>query len=132
MRTINKIIIHCSDSPYAHHDDISVIRKWHVEERGFKDVGYHYFIKGNGEVQTGRTLDKVGAHTLGQNAESIGICLHGRNVFNTAQYNALIKLVDDLCKQFSLDKNKAVWGHCDFAAKLCPNFDYKKVLNIKR
>jgi N-acetylmuramoyl-L-alanine amidase len=130
MRLIKKIILHCSDSDYAHHDDIEVIRGWHVNERKFKDVGYHFFIKFNGTVQKGRDIKTIGAHTLGQNADSIGICLHGRHNFTEAQFEALRKLVNDLCKQYGIVRNSGIFGHCDFANKSCPNFDYKKVLGI--
>ena len=43
-RTVDRVFIHCSDSDWKHHDDISVIRKWHVDENGWGDVGYHYFM----------------------------------------------------------------------------------------
>src|SRR5678809_728655 len=76
MRKINKIIVHCSDSDVKGHDDISIIRGWHVNERNFNDVGYHYFIKWNGTIQTGRALDIVGAHCYGHNKDSIGCLLY--------------------------------------------------------
>ena len=56
-RTVDKVFIHASDSDWKHHDDISVIRKWHVDENGWGDVGYHYFIKRNGTIQKGRDLE---------------------------------------------------------------------------
>jgi hypothetical protein len=58
MRDINSIIIHCS----ATQGDVSIetIRKWHVEERGFRDVGYHYVIRTNGTIEVGRPLSEAG------------------------------------------------------------------------
>lgn len=71
-----KLIIHCSASPIASHD-VDIIRKWHIEERGWSDIGYHYVIeRKNGDLQAGRDFSKSGAHTLGQNKE-IGLCLCG-------------------------------------------------------
>lgn len=127
MRKINKIIVHCSDSDYSHHDDISVIRDWHVNERGWSDVGYHFFIKKDGTVQKGRDLATVGAHVEGHNSDSIGICLGGRHNFTTKQFYALKVLLYDLTHQFFLTTND-VYGHRDFDKnKTCPNFDVKTV-----
>ena len=45
-REVDRVFLHCSASPNPAHDDINVIRDWHLE-RGWNDVGYHFFIKGN-------------------------------------------------------------------------------------
>lgn len=126
MRKISKIIVHCSDSDVKGHDDISIVRGWHVNERNFNDVGYHYFIKWNGTIQTGRALDIVGAHCYGQNKDSIGICLHGRKTFTEEQFCALRTLVKALNNKFSLS-NADVYGHNHFdKKKTCPNFDVQE------
>ena len=127
MRKINKIIVHCSDSDVKAHDDISVIKGWHVNERGWSDVGYHFFIKKDGAVQKGRELATVGAHVKGHNSDSIGICLAGRHNFTTAQFDTLKVLLYDLTHQFLLTTND-VYGHRDFDKhKTCPNFDVKTI-----
>lgn len=127
MRKISKIIVHCSDSDYSHHDDISVIRKWHTEERGWKDVGYHYFIKSDGQVQVGRPVEQVGAHVKNHNRDSIGICLHGRKTFTDAQFYSLKALLYDLMIRHNL-RTTDIYGHRDFdSKKTCPNFDVKRI-----
>lgn len=126
MRQINKIILHCSDSDIPAHDDISVITEWHLA-RGFKTVGYHWFITTNGKLQYGRPIGDVGAHCAGHNHDSVGICLHGRHHFHPAQFGTLRKLLESL--DFAL-RIKDVYGHCDFSDKTCPNFDYKAILAI--
>ena len=129
MRKINKIVIHCSDSDHAHHDDIEVIRGWHVNERRWPDVGYHFFIKRNGDIQEGRALSVAGAHVRGHNEDSIGICLHGKTTFTDSQFKALRQLVAKLYFEFKLSINN-VYGHCDFDQnKSCPNFPYKAILS---
>ena len=50
MREINKIILHCSASRCDKDFDVNDIKEWHLQ-RGFTDVGYHYIIKLNGEIQ---------------------------------------------------------------------------------
>lgn len=68
-----RIIFHHSLADYS---QAEVIRKWHLE-RGFDDIGYHRVILKNGVVQAGRDIGLVGAHALGKNADSIGVCLEG-------------------------------------------------------
>lgn len=127
MRKINKIIIHCSDSDVKQHDDISVIYGWHVNERGFNDVGYHFFIKWDGTIQKGRDLSAIGAHCKGQNSDSIGICLHGRHKFTTKQFYELKALLYELMSQFKLT-TKDIYPHNHFdKGKTCPNFDINTI-----
>ena len=45
MRQITKIIVHCTATPEGREVDVDEIRKWHVDERGWSDVGYHFHIK---------------------------------------------------------------------------------------
>ena len=55
MRKINKIIIHCTATPKGREVTKEHLRQWHVEERGWSDIGYHFFIDlagGNTRMQT--------------------------------------------------------------------------------
>lgn len=118
---INKIIYHCSDSDIDTHNDISVIREWHINERGWSDVGYHFFIRRDGSIQTGRPLSKIGAHTKGHNKDSIGVCLHGKNYFTKEQFESAKRIFEMI--SFFKPHVKA-YGHRDFnKEKTCPNFE---------
>lgn len=134
ISAIKKIIIHCSDSDNPAHDDISVIRKWHIEERGFIDVGYHYFITKNGEIQKGRELWQVGAHCKGHNEDSIGICLSGKLKFERCQFKSCVFLIRDLDDILKIRRGNKyyreyVFPHNYFDKnKTCPNFDLRKTI----
>ena len=61
MRTsTTHIVIHCADT----YEDMDIgaedIRKWHVEERGWSDIGYHKVIRRDGTVEDGRDLNVSG------------------------------------------------------------------------
>lgn len=127
MRSIDKIILHCSASDRACDDNIETIDRWH-RERGFTGVGYHFVITRDGKRHIGRQLNVTGAHCLGQNANSIGICLTGNEKFSEAQFEECRILIRELFKQFGI---LPIHGHCEFANKLCPNFDYKNVIISK-
>lgn len=119
MRKINKVILHCSDSDYANHDDIKVIKEWHLA-RKFNDVGYHYFIRKDGLVQKGRDISIIGAHCKGQNKSSVGICLSGKHKFTDKQFEALEKLIRGL--DIRLRNKFTIHPHNEFSKKTCPNF----------
>ena len=77
MRKINEIILHCAYTPVTMDIGVSEIRDWHINERGWSDVGYHYIIRLDGTIELGRPIEKIGAHTKGRNRNSIGICYVG-------------------------------------------------------
>lgn len=127
-RKISKVFIHCSASDNPAHDDISVMRKWHLERPGFTDVGYHHFIKKDGTIQNGRPIDKVPAAQSGHNTGSIAICLHGLDAgeFTTAQASSLY----ELCKAINEAYDVTFHGHCEVSNKSCPVIDYCAILNL--
>ena len=137
MRHINEIIIHCSATPVnwmsgaEAQAKVNEIRRWHVEERGWSDIGYSHIIDRDGTVALGRPIEKAGAHTKGRNANSIGICLIGGqggsandvfgDNFTQAQDNALRTLIAGLKREYpTIEK---ISGHNQYAAKACPCFN---------
>ena len=76
MREINLIVVHCSatraDRDFTEND----LEMCH-RHRGFNGAGYHFYIRKNGDIKNTRPLEKPGAHALGYNAHSIGICYEG-------------------------------------------------------
>jgi len=127
-REVDRVFLHCSASNVASHDDVQVIRSWHMG-RGWKDVGYHYFIKSTGELQIGRRLSWTPAAQVGHNIGTIAICLSGLNSedFNDTQFETLIKLCRDMNEQIP---NLTFHGHNEVSDKACPVFDYRKVLGL--
>ena len=129
MREINKIIVHCSATREGENFDVAEIRKWHVEGRGWSDIGYHFYIDLHGEIHKGRDIAKIGAHCKGHNRNSIGICYCGgveadgktpKDTRNTEQKEALLAVLRTLKAMFP---NAVIHSHNDFANKACPSFD---------
>lgn len=130
MRRINKFIIHCSATPEGRNFTVKDIDKWH-RDRGFSKIGYHYVIYLDGSIHKGRDESKIGAHCLGLNARSIGICYIGgltedgktpKDTRTEAQKESLIKLLKELREKYP---SAEIYGHRDFANKACPCFDAK-------
>jgi N-acetylmuramoyl-L-alanine amidase len=125
-RTISSIIIHCSDSDRPEDDNIEMIRSWHLL-KNWSDVAYHYFIDKHGKVHEGRKLDQVGAHCIGHNLQSIGICLSGKKDFWEPQFRSLYFLITQLMTTYKIPKSQ-VYPHNHFnIAKSCPNFAIEKI-----
>ncbi|CAK1795587.1 N-acetylmuramoyl-L-alanine amidase [Vibrio crassostreae] len=70
------ITVHCSATPPQQDVDVTEIRRWH-KKRGWRDVGYHFVIRRNGDVELGRPLSQTGAHVKGHNKGNIGVCMVG-------------------------------------------------------
>lgn len=146
MSEIKRIIIHCSESNWGNAD---IIRDWHVNGNGWRDIGYHYIIlNGNEEssnnyneeldglIQPGRSLDndtfmdndEKGAHAAGLNSDSIGICLVGKETFTKEQIKSLI-LTCSFWKR--LIPGIEINGHYEFNdKKTCPNFKIEELQEI--
>lgn len=128
MRKINEIIVHCSATREGQDISVDTIRVWHIK-RGWSDIGYHFVIYLDGSVHEGRPLEKIGAHTIGHNANSIGVCYIGgmnkeytkaKDTRTAAQKESLKKLLLSYKKKY---KDIKIYGHRDFANKACPSFD---------
>jgi N-acetylmuramoyl-L-alanine amidase len=134
MRPIKQIIIHCSDSSFG---NANLIRKWHLE-KGWADIGYHYVItngyttkkseydpKTDGKIETGRPIERPGAHCEGNNYDSIGVCLTGKDEFTPLQIESLLAIIERIRERFG---KIPVYGHYEKASakkqgKTCPNID---------
>ena len=132
----NKIIIHCSATPRGVNYSAADIDKWH-RQRGYSKIGYHYVIKLDGKIEKGRDEIEMGAHCLGENLYSIGICYIGglnedketpEDTRTEAQKIALIGLVKSLIRKYKEKGNiiLTVHGHNEFANKACPCFNVKE------
>lgn len=144
MRTVNEIIVHCTATrpdfmaEGSTSAKVAAVRGWHMKDRGWSDIGYHFLIDRDGTVAVGRPLATTGAHTQGRNMGTIGVSLfggHGSSAtdafhenFTEAQDRALRGLIDRLRAAHGPLK---LSGHNQWAAKACPGFNVPKWHNGK-
>ncbi len=137
MRSLTEIIVHCSATKQDEDIGVAEIRQWHLD-KGWDDVGYHYVIRRDGTIEYGRPIEIIGAHVIGRNTRSIGICLIGGTDaddrrkaeanFTLVQYQSLNVLIAELHEQHGPLR---VLGHRDTGAnKACPSFDVRALLGI--
>lgn len=84
-------------------------------------IGYHYYIEKDGSLHQGRLDTDEGAHTVGYNQKSIGICLAGNfdlTLPTEAQVATLKALLKAKTAQFNIPSTKVV-PHRTFAKKTC-------------
>lgn len=137
-RNIDQIIVHCAATPPDMDIGAKEIDHWH-RGNGWLGIGYHYVIRRDGEVESGRSLERAGAHASGYNANTIGICLVGgvlrkngklipENNFTPEQFEALATLIEQ-CREIA-GKPLEVLGHRDLpgVVKACPSFDVREWL----
>ena len=128
MRTITLIVIHCSAVPPGQQSSAADIDSWH-RANGWKGIGYHFVVRRDGSVEAGRPIEQVGAHVVGHNRYSIGICYEGgydatgeaADTRTPEQVEALRSLVEQMHERFP---KALIVGHHDLdPTKPCPCFD---------
>jgi len=135
-RKINEIIIHCTATREGQHVTVETIRKMHIKDRGWSDIGYHYIIYLDGSIHNGRDVDISGAHCSGHNSHSIGVVYVGgvkkdgktpKDTRTEAQKKSLVKILKALKKLYP---NATIHGHYEYSNKACPCFDVKEYKSI--
>lgn len=128
MRKITELIIHCSATQEGQDFSAADIRRWHVDDNHWSDIGYHFVIRLDGTIELGRPIQQAGAHTSGHNQNSIGICyvggldhnLRAKDTRTPEQKRSLLYLLIVLLRMYP---HATIHSHHDFAAKDCPCFD---------
>lgn len=136
MRQINRIVVHWTATPEAWmrgrstDEQVAEIRRWHVEDNRWRDIGYHWIVGRDGVVVKGRDEAEQGAGVSGHNADTVHVCLIGgpgdeaserpEDHFTAAQLRAARDLIGE---RLMVHAGAEVVGHRDLAATLCPGFD---------
>lgn len=132
-RNIQYIAIHCTAStPEAKISDIQAYWKDHL---GWKNPGYHFIIKRDGEIVQLQSEKLIANGVRGFNKECIhisyigGIDKNGKPIDNRtpAQVHAMFDKIVELTEKYPQAEVK---GHRDFPNqnKACPCFDVKEWL----
>lgn len=145
MRKINFIVLHCTAGPQT--QTIDSIKAYWKNVMKWKQYGYHYIIKPNGEAVNLVDISTPSNGVAGRNANSIHISYIGgvdnkRVVDNRTDEQK--KTMQQLVEKFSLQfPNAVICGHRDFSPdknkngiiepsewiKSCPSFEVKDWLN---
>lgn len=138
---VKYLVIHCTDTPEGRVISADDIRRWHLKENGWKQVGYTDMIHLDGRVERlvknndDAFVDgwEITNGAIGHNKHSRhivyvgGLARNGRTPKDTRtpeQIEALTKIVKAFHKTAP---NAEIIGHNDLNKnKACPCFDVKK------
>lgn len=133
MRAIKYIVLHCTATPQK--TTIKSIQRYWSNFLGWKNPGYHFIIKPNGEAVELHPIEKVANGVRGYNYNSIHISYLGgvdryKNPLDNrtfAQKNTQVALLKKLKEKFP---NAVIKGHRDFpnVNKACPSFEVARWL----
>lgn len=123
------LIIHHSAGPRD--QSTEEIRTYHKMSRRFTDIGYHKIIEFDGRVKQGRADDESGAHAVGFNAKSLGICVVGNFdrydlELNHPQWLTLVQACANLCKRHGIPAKNILFHRTTYklrkvrVEKTCP------------
>jgi N-acetyl-anhydromuramyl-L-alanine amidase AmpD len=124
----SKIVLHHSLTKDGQTVSWDNIRRYHVDDLHWREIGYHYGIEkvDHGyEIFVGRMMTMHGAHCKqqGMNTKSLGICFVGNfdeEKPSEEQWDLGVRLVRSLCEVFAIPVHE-IYGHDDFAPhKTCP------------
>ena len=132
MRTITLIVVHCSAVRPGQTSSAAQIDTWHRRQGWKLGIGYHYVVRRDGQIETGRPEWLVGAHCQNHNSHSIGVCYEGgldirgkpADTRTEAQTAALRRLLKALKERYP---RALIVGHRNLnPLKACPCFDAVK------
>lgn len=126
MFTPKQIVVHHSATKDSGTVSWNAIRKFHVEQNGWQDIGYHAGIELVGdryECMVGRSITIPGAHCEGHNKDSLGFCFVGDYDAVAPNPEMLAVAVDRVlapwCFRFNIPIDR-IYGHRQFSPKTCP------------
>jgi len=105
--------------------EIRFIQEFHMEGRGWNDIGYHFLVDSEGHVFEGRPDYAIGAHVKGGNTGNLGVVFLGYyhppndHEIHMNQVDRLIELGKYLTQLFDFSA-LTLRGHRDYNSTACP------------
>lgn len=116
----------------AANGSVEAIHGYHRDVNGWDGIGYHYYVRKDGSIWRGRPEDTIGAHTIGHNYSSIGICFEGNfetDIMSAEQLAAGRELIADIVSRYP---GIEISGHRDKDTTACPGANFpEELLNYK-
>lgn len=138
-----RLAIHHTETPSDNPAQrVRAIQAYHMDSRGWCDIGYHFLVGADGSIFEGRPYALLGAHTGGQNSGNVGIsfvgCFHNKGCDGmppttppAAMLEAAARLMGTIRTLEGIDLSPAtVKGHRDHqgASTDCPGENlYQKI-----
>ncbi|XP_071036156.1 peptidoglycan-recognition protein SC2-like isoform X1 [Parasteatoda tepidariorum] len=102
---------------------MQTIQNFHMDDRGWDDIGYNFLIGGDGKVYVGRGWNRVGAHTYGYNRNAVALSLMGdfsNKEPSSVMLNTTKSLIHHAMSENYVMENFKLHGHRDAGPTECP------------
>jgi len=113
-----EVIVHHSEGPVT--QSVRSIQDFHMDDRGWDDIGYNFLVDHLGRAYEGRGWLTVGAHAVGHNTSGIGVCVIGSDGpdITAAALATVRELYDEACRRAG--RTLPARGHGDVNPTDCP------------
>ncbi len=114
LNRITHICIHHSAT--AGSIPLENVAKYHVEDRGWPGIGYHFYVKPDGTIYQTNRAETISFQVSQNNDYSVGVCVSGDFTYAPPpdiQVDAAARLVAWLMQEFSVPEQN-VLGHKEF------------------
>ncbi len=116
---VELFVVHHTTGTYAGPETVRSIQRFHMQDRGWADVGYNFLVGSDGTVFEGCGWSRVGAHARNKNSVSIGVAYigDGRLPVSDEVRRSLAWLAQEADRRFGSLRRV---GHRDVGSTVCP------------
>ncbi|MDS1269680.1 N-acetylmuramoyl-L-alanine amidase [Lipingzhangella sp. LS1_29] len=116
--------VHYSAGPPT--QSVRAIQDFHMDGRGWDDIGYNFLVDREGRAYEGRGWLVTGAHASGFNTSHIGVCFIGSDGEATAAARSTIRaLYDEACRRSGRHLDQTWHGGLPGQSTACPGSDLR-------
>jgi len=129
------LVIHHTAGTKGGVEQVRGIQRYHQQDNGWSDIGYHFLVSPAGEIFEGRPENVQGAHVAGANSYSMGISAIGHYSnydIDAPCWNSMVRTCAYLCAKYGISPSRII-GHQDLAQKDCPGrYIYSKMNQLRQ
>lgn len=128
LGNVYRMAIHHTESPTV--DKLSPaarmrqIQSYHMDVKGWCDIGYHYLISRDGRIWEGRPVAQLGSHAGGANTGNVGVALmgsHDTTPITETQIDSVAQIIRAVAGAYNLAIDRSVIkGHRQYKETSCP------------
>ncbi|CAM5122401.1 peptidoglycan recognition protein 1-like [Natator depressus] len=119
-------------TPASCSQQVKGIQNYHMDKRGWDNIGYNFLIGEDGRVYEGRGWSTRGAHAKNWNQKSLGFSFLGnfsRRVPSAAALNAARRLIQCAVSRGFLSRSYTLKGHRNVNPTSCPGDSLYRVIS---
>ncbi|XP_045208502.2 peptidoglycan-recognition protein SC2-like [Mercenaria mercenaria] len=125
---VHEFFIHHTESPSCSSQSecstrVRGIQNYHMDSRGWSDIGYSFLVGEDGNVYEGRGWSHIGAHTAGYNSKAFAASMIGSYMTHLPNSKALTAVKNLIACGVQLGKiagDYRLYGHRDAGQTDCP------------